>query len=146
MVIEHERRVDAPPEVVWRVITDLACYGEWNPFVVGCRSTLAVGDPIEMRVHVFAAFAQTQRETILEHVAGRRLCYGIAGAPLASLASRRCHEIATQPGGGTLYRSRFRLSGWLAPVVRLSLRRRLERGFAAMSDALARRAEEIAGR
>ena len=40
------------------VIVDPLCYGEWNPFVVECRSTVAVGDPIDMRVHVvFAAFA-----------------------------------------------------------------------------------------
>jgi hypothetical protein len=56
-VIEQTIEVTATPAVVWEVIVDLPRYGEWNPFVVECRSTLAVGDPIDMRVHVFAAFA-----------------------------------------------------------------------------------------
>jgi hypothetical protein len=54
-VIEQTIEVTATPAVVWEVIVDLPRYGEWNPFVVECRSTLAVGDPIDMRVHVFAA-------------------------------------------------------------------------------------------
>lgn len=54
-VIEQTIEVTATPAVAWEVIVDLPRYGEWNPFVVECRSTLAVGDPIDMRVHVFAA-------------------------------------------------------------------------------------------
>jgi hypothetical protein len=117
-VIEQTIEVTATPAVVWEVIVDLPRYGEWNPFVVECRSTLAVGDPIDMRVHVFAAFAHPQRETILAHVPGERLCYGLPANPLGSLASRRCHELQAMAGARTRYRSRFELSGWLMPVVR----------------------------
>lgn len=141
--IEQTLDVDASPAVVWQVITDLPRYGEWNPFVVDCRSSLVVGDPIVMRVHVFAAFAQTQRETILEHTPGARLCYGIAGSALGSLMSRRCHEVEALADGRTRYRSRFALRGWVAPVVAGLLGGRLERGFAGMSAALAARAASI---
>ena len=54
-VIEQTIEVTATPAVVQEVIVDLPRYGVWNPFVVEGRSTLAVGDPIDMRVHVFAA-------------------------------------------------------------------------------------------
>ncbi len=143
MRIEETLDVAAPPSVVWRVVTDLDRYAEWNPFVVACRSTLRVGDPIVMRVRVFTAFAQTQTETILAHVPGERLCYGIAGAALAGLASRRCHELESVGSDRTRYRSRFVLSGWLAPVVSGLLGARLERGFHAMTVALDRRAEAV---
>jgi hypothetical protein len=141
--IEQTLDVEAPPEVVWQVITDLPRYGEWNPFVVACRSSLVVGDPIVMRVHVFAAFAQTQRETVLEHVPGTRLCYGIAGAALGSLKSRRCHDVEALEDGRTRYRSRFALDGWMAPMVGALLGARLERGFAAMSAAVVARATGV---
>jgi len=143
MRLDQVLEIDAPAERVWQVITDLDRYPEWNPFVVACRSSLAPGDPIEMRVHVFRSFAQPQRETIFEHVPGRRLCYGVPARPLGALASRRCHEVEAQGPTRTRYASRFELSGWMAPVVQLLLGRRLAAGFAAMSEALRGRAEGL---
>ena len=139
--IDHVREIGAPAERVWAVICDLDAYPAWNPFVVACRSTLAVGDPIWMRVRIFRCFAQPQLETIFEHVAGSRLCYGLAPLPLGALASRRCHELEPLGADRTRYRSHFELRGWLAPLVRVLLGARLEQGFGAMSAALAARAE-----
>ena len=143
LAIDHQHHVDAPAEVVWRVICDLERYPEWNPFVVSCESTLAVGDPIAMRVRVLPFLAQPQREWILEHEPDRRLCYGISSLPFGALASRRCHEVGSEGEARALYRSSFRLSGWLAPLVALLLGRRLRAGFGAMSAALCDRAEAL---
>lgn len=142
--IRHELEIDAPPALVWRVITDLPAYPEWNPFVVACESSLEPGDPIRMRVHVFASFAQAQRETILEQVPGERLCYGLEGGALGALASRRCHRVTSAGPGCSRYESDFELSGWLAPFVRAIMGRRLQRGFDAMAEALERRALALA--
>jgi hypothetical protein len=143
LVIAHDLSVRAPASRVWEVITDVDHYPEWNPFVVHCASTLAVGDPIEMRVRVLPFFSQPQREWILENETGRRLCYGIAGMPLGALASRRSHEVSSDGPGRARYVSRFELSGWLAPLVALLLGRALKRGFTAMSTALVERAERL---
>lgn len=138
--IRHELELAAPAAVVWQVITDLPAYPEWNPFVVACESSLHPGDPILMRVRVFASFAQAQRETILEHESGERLCYGLEGGALGALASRRCHRVISAGPGRTRYESDFELSGWLAPFVRALLGSRLQRGFDSMAEALERRA------
>ena len=143
LVIEHAHEVAAPPAHVWEVVCDLARYPEWNPFVVRCSSTLAVGDPIEMRVRLFSAWAQPQRERIFEHEPGTRLCYGLAPSRLGALASRRSHEVVPSGASSARYVSHFELSGWLAPLVALLLGRRLAAGFAAMSAALAARAEAL---
>lgn len=139
--IHHELEIAASPSRVWQVITDFAAYPEWNPFVVACESSLAPGDPILMRVHVFSSFAQAQRETVFEHVSGERLCYGLASQALGAIASRRCHQVRAGAGGHTRYESSFELSGWLAPLVKALLGRRLQHGFDAMAAALVRRAE-----
>jgi uncharacterized protein YndB with AHSA1/START domain len=141
--IVHTVEIAAPTERVWQVIADLDRYPEWNPFVVVCRSSLRVGDPIDMRVRVLPFFAQPQRETILEHEPGRRLCYGLPKRGSGALVSRRCHEIEAQGPARTRYVSRFELEGWMEPVVRTLLGRRLAEGFAAMSAAIGERAERL---
>lgn len=145
MILEHRLEIAAPAERVWEVIVDLPRYSEWNPFVVACRSTLEVGDPISMRVRVLPFLAQPQREWILEHEPGRRLCYGLRGAPLGSLASRRCHSLRALGPGKALYESHFELRGWLAPLVQGLLGRQLARGFREMSEAIRSRAVTLAG-
>jgi hypothetical protein len=144
LVIEHVLSVDAPSDRVWAVVCDLPSYPEWNPFVVSCASTLEVGDPIAMRVRLFRWFAQPQREQIVEHERGRRLCYGLPPSRLGALVSRRSHEVVASGTAHTRYVSHFELSGWLAPLVALLLGRRLRAGFGAMSAALKARAEESA--
>jgi len=141
LVIEHRLRIDAPAPTVWEVISNLDCYPEWNPFVVACSSTLAVGDPIRMRVRVLPGLAQRQTERILDHEPGRRLCYGIPASALGALTSRRSHEVTALTPERAEYVSRFELDGWLAPLVSLLLGRRLAAGFESMSLALQARAE-----
>lgn len=129
--------------MVWEVVTDLSAYPAWNPFVVACRSTLAVGEPIWMRVRVLPFWAQPEREQVLAHE-GRMLCYGLPATRLGALESRRFHGLRPlAPGGRTLYESRFALGGWLAPVVRGLLGRQLERGFRTMTEAFRARAESL---
>ncbi len=147
MLIVHTLDAAAPAATVWRVVTDLDRYPEWNPFVVGCRSTLEPGAPIVMRVRVLPFVTQPQRETVFEHLPGRRLSYGIAPLPLGALASRRAHEVESLAADRARYVSRFELSGWLAPVVEGLLGGRLRAGFTAMSHALVARAATLhAGR
>lgn len=144
-IIEEGLEIEAPIDAVWQVITDLPSYGQWNPFVVSCRSTLAVGDPIDMRVRIFSWLAQPQREFIQDHIPGQRLCYGLDGGKLGAVISRRCHEVEAIAPGRTRYRSRFALSGWMAPVTRFLLGRRLTRGFRSMTAGIRNRAEQLTG-
>ncbi len=143
--IDHVLRVEAPAETVWRVITDFDAYPEWNPFVVGCASTLVPGDPIDMRVALVGPVMR-QRETIFEHEPGRRMGYGLAPNFTGALASNRTHEVEALGPASSEYRSHFELSGWLSPLVRGLLGSRLEAGFAAMSEGIRARAESLAKR
>lgn len=143
LIIEHVLDIDAPPAVVWEVLTDLARYREWNPFVIDCRSTLVPGEPIDLLVKLRAK-PQNQREWMIENVAGNRFAYRMKPFPLGALSSRRSHELEDLRDGRTRYRSHMRLSGWLMPLVRALLGNNLERGFSEMSAAVRARSEQLA--
>jgi hypothetical protein len=142
IIIDHELDIDATAETVWRVIADLPRYGDWNPFVVSCKSTLKLNTPIKMRVKVMPFFAQPQQETILEHLPGEALSYGIK-MPLGMLSSHRRHRVSETEPGRARYVSTFKLEGWLSPVVKLFVGAQLQRGFNDMSAAIGRRALAI---
>jgi hypothetical protein len=135
--------IEAPVALVWDVIADLPRYPEWNPFVVGARSSLIVGDPISMRVQLFPFFVQSQRETILECLPEQLLGYGVTGTPTNAIRSLRRHELRADGPDRTAYCSHFELDGWLAPVTRTLLGRLLRSGFGAATQALEQRAEHL---
>ena len=141
-VIDKTVEIRAPASVVWEVITDLAAYPQWNPFVVECHSTMKPGDAIDMRVQLFAK-PQKQREWMREHVPGRRLSYNMKPAPLGALASARSHEVKAIGGERTRYQSHFELRGWLLPMVRGIMGAKLETGFAGMTEGIRQRAESL---
>lgn len=144
LVIEHVLDIDAPPAVVWEVLTDLPRYREWNPFVIECRSTLVPGDPIDLLVKLRAK-PQNQREWMVENVAGKGFAYRMKPIPLGALSSRRSHELVDIGDGRTRYRSHMQLSGWLMPLVRALFGSNLQRGFSEMSAAVRSRSEQLAG-
>lgn len=141
--IQHSVRIAAPAALVWRVITDLASYPAWNPFVVACRSDLVMGAPIWMHVRLVSPWPLPQREQILAHEPGRRLCYGLRDAFRGGLSSTCCHVVAELDSAHAQYDSTFELRGALSPVVRALLGGRLAHGFQSMTEALARRAEGL---
>lgn len=141
-VIDRTLEINAPAEVVWEVITDFPRYGEWNPFILKCESTLKPGDPIDLRVKLMAV-AQPQREWINEHTPGKRFGYSMKPMPLGALSSKRTHEVESVAGGRSLYHSHFELNGWLMPVVRGLLGARLQKGFAGMTVGIQSRAEQL---
>ncbi|MBY8966864.1 SRPBCC domain-containing protein [Algiphilus sp. NNCM1] len=141
-VYEENLHIDAPAAIVWEVITDLPRYGEWNPFVSRCQSTLQPGDPIDMTVHLMAR-PQQQREWITDYDDGHGFAYRMKPVPLGALSSARWHDIRPDGEGRSRYQSHFELRGWMMPVVRGLLGARLRAGFAGMNAAVKQRAEAL---
>lgn len=142
-VIDYSFDMDAPPEVVWEVITDLDRYGQWNPFVHECRSTLKPGDPIHMLVQIGSG-TRRQEEVMRDYREGEGFAYCMKPVPFGVLSSFRSHKIEALDGGRSRYHSHFELNGWLAPVVRGILGSKLDAGFGGMSRGVRDRAEALA--
>jgi len=147
---EASATIEAPPEVVWAVMLDLAAYPAWNPFVVrvdGPADRLAaVGD--ELVLHVRWANGRgvttSERITRLDPPDGGRagtLEYDFGG-PLARLGlvrGRRLQQVEASPGGST-YRTSERLHGLLAFAAPIG---RVRDGFERHAAALKARAEAV---
>lgn len=141
--IDGSETVAAPASVVWGVLADVDAYPEWNPFTLACRTTWKVGSPIVMKVRLTPRLTIRQKETIRRYDAGRLVEYGI-DLPGGLLTSARRHVVTAVDETTTRYDSEFVLAGRLAPLVRRLLGLHLERGFGAMTIAVARRAEQVA--
>ena len=138
--------IDAPAEIVWRVVTDVDAYPEWNAFTTGCRTTWEVGTPIVMKVRLLPRLTIRQRETVRVNEDGRLIEYGI-DLPMGLLRSSRRHVLTAVGAGTTRYDSEFVLEGRLAPLVDRLLGARLRQGFNDMTSGLAGRARQLhAGR
>ena len=141
-VIEQTLDIAAPPQVVWEVLTDFPKYGEWNPFVVRCESTLQPGAAMDMRVKLLGP-PQRQVEWMKEHVPGKRFSYNMKPFPLGALHSQRSHEVESTGQNRTRYRSYFELDGWMMPLVRGLFGASIERGMRGMWEGVQRRSEQL---
>ncbi|MBO0855698.1 MAG: SRPBCC domain-containing protein [Nocardia sp.] len=142
-VIDETVQIDAPAGVVWKVLTDLGSYGEWNSYVPDCRSTLEPGAPIEMKVNLGGSTPRKQREFIKSFTPGSEFSYGMKPVPLGALHSHRSHTVTPVDDGRCTYRSYFELDGWLSPVVRTALGKALHKGFGDMTAEVKTRAEQV---
>ncbi|MBW2271162.1 MAG: SRPBCC domain-containing protein [Deltaproteobacteria bacterium] len=140
--VRAEIEIDARPEKVFDVLTDLAKYPEWNPFTPSIESTLEIGAPVRMRVRLLGANRLSRRvEYVTENERPSKLCWG-ADIPLRFLIrADRCQTLVPLEGGRTRYVCTDDISGWLAPLVIRFFGAAMQRGFEDCALALKKRAE-----
>ena len=146
--------IDAPVDVVWKVMLDTGSYGEWNPFVerADTAQPAEVGNPILLHV-VWANGRRTrspERITAIEPptvdasgTATACLSYVYEGLPsrLGLVRGVRHQRLSQGPDGPTTYDTVEEFSG---PLVRLAGPGRVADGFRRHAEGLKKRAEELA--
>ena len=136
--------IDASPERVWDVLTDVPAMPAWNPFVVQAEGTFAVGERLSLRLPRLASvFRVTLRPTVLEATPHRRLRFrmhlawpGIPGL----FDSEQTLTITPEDGGVRLWEE-ARFTGLLVPLMTRSLNRNRSEAFVEMNEALKARIE-----
>ena len=136
--------IDATPERVWQVLTDLPAYADWNPFITEAEGAVVVGERLSVRVPPVNAFVHsTLRPTVFEVVPCRRLRLW---SRLDRLAIPGLFDveltwtIRDQDDGVRLWHQ-DRFGGLLAPLLFGSLNRHRLTSFNAMNAALKLRVE-----
>ena len=136
--------IDATPERVWQVLTDLPAYAEWNPFITQADGAVVVGERLSVRVPPVNAFvASTLRPTVLEVVPCRRLRLWSRLDRLALPGLFHVEltwTIRDQDNGVRLWHQ-DQFGGLLAPLLFGSLNRHRLSSFNAMNAALKQRVE-----
>jgi hypothetical protein len=136
--------IDATPERVWQVLTDLPAYAVWNPFITKAEGTFVVGDRLSVLVPPVNAFVQQKlRPTVLEVTPLRRLRLWSRLDRLAipGLFDVELTWTITDRDGGVRLWEQDRFGGLLAPLLIRSLNRHRLTAFNHMHTALKQRVE-----
>jgi hypothetical protein len=133
--------LDAPPEEIWRVLTDTAGYSRWNPFITELHGNLEVGSRIDVRIAPPGGRAMSFHPTVTDLEPGRKLAW--LGHLLIPGLFDGAHSFTLEPlpdGRTRLVQSEmFRgLLVWFSG----HLLQNTEAGFTAMNEALRRQVTE----
>ena len=132
-------QIDAPPETVWAVLTDLGRYPEWNPLFREASGQLAVGNRITLRsVHPANGRMMTVRPKITIADPGVELRWE---SSLPGIISGAHRFVLTPADGGTRLEQSEAFGGLLAALP-LKTFARAEASFRSLNEALKKRAEE----
>jgi hypothetical protein len=131
-------QIDAPPEAVWAVLTDLGRYPEWNPLFREASGQLAAGSRITLRsVHPANGRLMTVRPKITVADPGAELKWV---SSLPGIISGEHRFTLTPAGGGTRLEQSEAFHGLLAAFP-LKTFTRAEASFQGLNEALKKRAE-----
>lgn len=143
--LHTEVEIDATPEAVWQVLTDLDRYPEWNPFIVSAVGRAEVGERLTNRMQPPGGKGITFKPTVtVVEPAATFEWLGRLGLP-GIFDGRHRFDLAPSENGGTLVMHSERLDGLLVRVMRKSLDTQTVAGFEAMNAALKARVEATVG-
>ncbi|MBM7807508.1 hypothetical protein JOD57_003345 [Geodermatophilus bullaregiensis] len=135
--------IDATPEQVWEVLTDLAAYPAWNPFILRAEGVVELGRRLTVTMQPVGGRATTLRPRLVEVDVPRQLRWrGTSGMPGLMDAE---HVFTLEPrGSGTRLVQQEDFRGVLVPFLAAWLDRSTLPAFVAMNEALKSRAEHAA--
>lgn len=139
--IATEIEIDASPQIVWGILTDLDRFGEWNPFITSAAGRVAVGERLVNHIEPPGGRAMTFKPTVTI-VDDAAVFEWLGRVDLPGIFDgRHRFELSPTPSGGTHLTHSESFSGVLVRLVRRSLDEHTRQGFAAMNAALKHRAE-----
>ena len=137
----HEETIDAPVEAVFRIISDLPSYPNWNPFLKSANGKVEVGGVISGK-SVVGKYTTSYRHKIFEYIPNKSLCWQDFGFMALFVHSRRSRYVEPRDGK-TYYKCHLSLTGPLSGLVNLMLGEGLRNGIVAEAKATKKEAEKI---
>ena len=130
----HEETIDAPPETVFGLISDLPNYKKWNPFLIIASGNVEM-DGIVTGKSVMGRFTTSYRHKIFEYIPNRSLCWRDFGFTSLFVCGQRSRYVETRDGK-THYKCHLKLSGPFSGLVNVIFGEGLRNGIVAEANAL----------
>jgi hypothetical protein len=138
--IEHRIGIQAPAEVIWELVYDIAHWGDWNPLYSQASGTIHIGDRIDFTIVLPGMKPQAAHATVLEWVPNEQLHYQVAGMG-GLVRGTRYVEIEQLAPESCIVANGEISGGLLGPTVARTLGGKIYKGLRGMNEALKEQAE-----
>ena len=129
--------IDAPPEAVWRILTNASGYPNWDPAMDRIEGKLALGE----RVKFFTKLSPQAFPVKVTGFEPNRKLVLTGGLPLGLFKSERMHTLIPEKDGQTIFKTEEIFSGLLLPIFGRNLPD-LAENFRAFAAGLKKQAEK----
>jgi hypothetical protein len=138
--IQADIWIECPPGEVWQILKATSEYPSWNPFIRHLKGELRSGSRIEVEIAPPGSSPMTFRPVVISVERNKEIRW------IGSLGVRGIfdgeHSFRLESDGGRTHLIQAeRFSGVLVGRLSESIMRETQRGFAAMNEALKKRAE-----
>jgi hypothetical protein len=138
--VEHRIGIQAPAEVIWDIVYDIAKWGSWNPLYTEAAGIIRIGETLTMTVALPGMKPQKARATVLEWVPNEQLHYQTVA--LGGLVrGTRYVEIEQLAEESCIVANGEIMGGLLGPSLARSVGPKVFRGLRGMNEALKEQAE-----
>ena len=135
-IITTHLTVNAPVDHLWEVLTDLADYRTWNPFITAAAGTFTLGERLELTIQPPGGRAMAFKPWVTAVEQHHYIEWlGHLGLP-GIFDGRHSFTLTPMAGGRTLLQQSETFTGVLIPFAGSTLAR-TRAGFIAMNEALA---------
>jgi uncharacterized protein YndB with AHSA1/START domain len=108
--------VAAPPEKIWRLLTDAAGFPRWNGTVTSIDGTIALGERLKIRVPISE---RTFSPKVTELAEARRMVWSDGFAPM--FKGERTFTLTPRADGTTEFEMVETFTGLMLPMIRGTL-------------------------
>ena len=140
---EHRIDIDASPERVWQLLSELENYGQWNPYSPRAEGRLVVGEEVRIEAHL-GDKVRWVNNLVTEVEPGEKLCWHSLEWYGFLARGFRCRKLQPLPDGGVRLVHHELMVGPLSGLIEQIYREDIDEGLRVMDEAL-KTAAETAG-
>jgi hypothetical protein len=140
--VRATQEIEASPEAVWSVLTELDGFAKWNPFIRRAHGSTEVGGTVHVRVRPSLGIPLAFDAVVISATPNRELRW--RGKVLSRWLAAGDHTFAIEPiaEGRVRFVQHETFTGVLPWLASRLVAREAKRGFDAMNVALASRVKE----
>jgi len=140
--VEHRIGIQAPAEVIWEVIADLASWDQWNPIYPKASGEIRIGSTLDVTLALPGEAAQQLKPVVQEWVPNEQLHWKLTLLG-GMVKTTRFIEIERLGEENCIISNGELIGGLLGPRLGRRMGPRIYRAFREMDEALKARAEML---